>query len=116
LERTHLPFCKWIARRKRQNSISPLSQIISTAGAPLAHEPCQPNFLIIATSEPDRVLEAWYTRNNQLFGNASLPQIRHFLDTSRSCSVRVWQIAERVFREMIAREADGRSHRAVDQD
>jgi hypothetical protein len=67
-----------------------LSQISSSAGAPLARTPCQPNFVIVATSEPDRVLEAWYARNNQLFGNAMPAHIRQFLESSRSRPVRVW--------------------------
>jgi hypothetical protein len=72
-----------------------LTQIIFSAGAPLALEPCQPNFVIIATSEPDRVLEAWYARNKQLFGDATLPQIHHFLDRSGSRPIRVWHNIDR---------------------
>jgi hypothetical protein len=68
-----------------------LTQIILAAGAPLAREPCQPNFIVIVTSEPDRVLEAWYARNKQLFGDATLAQIRHFLDPSGSRPIRVWR-------------------------
>jgi hypothetical protein len=67
-----------------------LSQISASAGAPLAHAPCQPNFTIVATSEPDRVLNAWYAKDKQLFGDATSAQIRQFLETSRSLSVRVW--------------------------
>jgi hypothetical protein len=67
-----------------------LTQIIFAAGAPLAREPCQPNFVVIVTSEPDRVLEAWYARNKQLFGDATLPQIRRFLDPPSSRPIRVW--------------------------
>ena len=47
-----------------------LSQISSSAGAPLARAPCQPNFIIVASSEPDRVLDAWRTRDNRLFGES----------------------------------------------
>jgi len=67
-----------------------LSQISSSAGAPLARAPCQPNFIIVATSEPDRVLTAWYARDKRLFGDATPPQIRQFLGGTDSRPVRVW--------------------------
>jgi hypothetical protein len=67
-----------------------LSQISATAGAPLARAPCQANFIIIATSEPDRVLNAWYARDKRLFGDATPAQIRQFLERSQSRPVRVW--------------------------
>ncbi len=72
-----------------------LTQIIAAAGAPLAREPCQPNFVIVVTSEPDRVLEAWHARNKQLFGDATLPQIHRFLDRSGSRPIRVWHNIDR---------------------
>jgi hypothetical protein len=67
-----------------------LSQISTSAGAPLAQAPCQPNFIVVATSEPDRVLNAWSAKDKQLFGDATSAQIRQFLETSRSQAVRVW--------------------------
>ncbi|MGH9563407.1 MAG: hypothetical protein ACRD3S_18285, partial [Terracidiphilus sp.] len=67
-----------------------LTQISSSAGAPLARTPCQPNFILVATSEPDRVLEAWHARNSQLFGNATPARIRQFLESSQSRPVRIW--------------------------
>ncbi len=67
-----------------------LSQISASAGAPLARAPCQPNLVIIATSEPDRVLNAWYARDKQLFGDATPTQIHEFLMNSQSRPVRVW--------------------------
>ena len=67
-----------------------LSQISLSSGAALARSPCQPNFIVVATSEPDRVLNAWYARNGRLFGDASPAQIRRFLESSQSRPVRVW--------------------------
>ncbi len=67
-----------------------LSQISSSSGAPLARSPCQPNFIVVSTSEPDRVLNAWYARNRRLFGEAAPAQIRQFLDSSEARPVRVW--------------------------
>jgi hypothetical protein len=67
-----------------------LSQISSSSGAALARSPCQPNFIIVATSEPDQVLKAWYARDSRLFGDAASAQIRQFLESSQSRPVRVW--------------------------
>jgi hypothetical protein len=67
-----------------------LLQIASSAGAPLARAPCQPNFIIVATSEPDRVLNAWYARDKRLFGDATPSLIHQFLEGSQSRPVRVW--------------------------
>jgi hypothetical protein len=67
-----------------------LSQVSSSSAAPLARPPCQPNFIVVATSEPDRVLNAWYARDSRLFGDAAPAQIRQFLESSRSRPVRVW--------------------------
>jgi hypothetical protein len=67
-----------------------LSQISSSSGAPLARSPCQPNFVIVATSEPERVLNAWYARDSRLFGDAAPARIRQFLEDSQARPVRVW--------------------------
>jgi hypothetical protein len=68
-----------------------LAQISAAAGAPLAGKACTPNFVVVSTAEPDRVLNAWYAKNKRLFGNASPLQIRHFLDSTRSRPVRTWR-------------------------
>jgi hypothetical protein len=72
-----------------------VSQIMYSAGAPLAPAPCQPNFIIVATSEPDRVLNAWYARDSRLFGDATPALIRQFLEGSQSRQVRVWYNIDR---------------------
>jgi hypothetical protein len=98
LVRWNVPICLFAAGLTAEDlkAVSArLTQIIVSAGAPLAREPCKPNFVIIVTSEPDRVLEAWYARNKQLFGDATLPQVRHFLDPSGSRSIRVWHNIDR---------------------
>jgi hypothetical protein len=93
LVRWNTPICSFAAGLSAEEVkvvLARVSQISSTAGAPLARAPCQPNFIIVATSEPDRVLEAWYARNNQLFGNATPAHIHQFLENSQSRPVRVW--------------------------
>jgi hypothetical protein len=67
-----------------------LTQISSSAGVPLARAPCHPNIIIVATSEPDRVLDAWHARDSRLFGDATPAQIRQFRESSQSRPVRVW--------------------------
>lgn len=67
-----------------------VSQIGSSAGVPLARAPCQPNFIIVATGEPDRLLHAWYARDSRIFGDAAPELIRQFLEGSQSRPVRVW--------------------------
>jgi hypothetical protein len=93
LVRWNTPICSFVAGMTVEEVkfvLARVSQTSSAAGAPLARAPCQPNFVIVATSEPDRVLEAWYARNNQLFGNATPAHIHQFLENSRSRPVRVW--------------------------
>ena len=93
LVRWNTPICSFVAGLSAEEAkvvLAHVSQISSAAGAPLARASCQPNFIIVATSEPDRVLEAWYARNNQLFGNATPAHIHQFLENSRSRPVRVW--------------------------
>jgi len=72
-----------------------VSQISASAGAPLARTPCQPNFIIVATADPDQVLNAWYAHDKGLFGNATPAQIHQFLESSRSRPVRVWYNIDR---------------------
>jgi hypothetical protein len=98
LVRWNTPICLFAAglpEEDRKAVSARLTQIILAGGAPLAREPCQPNFSIITTSDPNRVLEAWYARNKQLFGDATPSQIRHFLDSSGSRPIRVWRNIDR---------------------
>jgi hypothetical protein len=75
----------------RSSALTRLSQISAAAGAPLAGKACTPNFVVVFTADPDQVINAWYAKNKQLFGNASPLQIRHFLDSTRSRPVRTWR-------------------------
>jgi hypothetical protein len=93
LVRWNTPICFFVAGLAAEEVkfvSARLSQISSSAGAPLARTPCQPNFIVVATSEPDRVLKAWYARNNRLFGTATAARISQFLESSRSRPVRIW--------------------------
>jgi hypothetical protein len=93
LVRWNSPICLLVAGLTAEDEklvSARLSQISSSSGAPLARPPCQPNFIVVATSEPDRVLNAWYARDSRLFGDAASSQIRQFLENSQSRPVRVW--------------------------
>ncbi len=91
--RWNTPICLLVAGLTAEDAkivSAKVSQISSSAGAPLARAPCQPNLIIVATSEPDRVLNAWYARDNRLFGDATPALIRQFLEGSQSQPVHVW--------------------------
>jgi hypothetical protein len=93
LVRWNTPICPLVAGLTAEEAkivSGRLAQISASAGAPLARAPCQPNFVIIATSEPDRVLNAWYARDKRLFGDATPTQIHEFLGSSQSRPVRAW--------------------------
>jgi hypothetical protein len=93
LVRWNTPICFYLGGLTAEQVkfvLARLSQTSSSAGAPLARAPCQPNFVILATSEPERVLKASYARNPQLFGTATPAHIRQFLESSQSRPVRVW--------------------------
>ncbi|MGA9911972.1 MAG: hypothetical protein WBR17_05465 [Paraburkholderia sp.] len=98
LVRWNVPICLFAAGLPEEDlkAVSArLTQIISAAGASLAREPCRPNFSIIVTADPGRVLEAWYARSKHLFGDATPLQIRHFLDSSGFRPIRVWRNIDR---------------------
>jgi hypothetical protein len=93
IARWNTPICLLVAGLAAEyvkNMSAKVSQMSSSAGAPLARAPCQPNFVVVATSEPDRVLNAWYARDKGLFGEATPALIREFLEGSSSRPVRVW--------------------------
>jgi hypothetical protein len=93
LVRWNTPICLLVAGLNAQDAAfvsNRLSQISSSAGAPLARAPCQQNFIVVATAEPDRVLHAWNARDKRLFGDATPAQVRQFLEGSESRPVRVW--------------------------
>jgi hypothetical protein len=98
LVRWDVPICLFVAglpEDDRKTMAARLTQSISVAGATLARQPCQPNLSVVMTSEPDRVLEAWYARDKQLFGDATQPQIHRFLDSSNSRPILVWRNIDR---------------------
>ena len=93
LVRWNTPICLQVlglAPNEARSFSERLAQLGASAGAPLAKTPCQPNLVIIATAEPDRVLSAWYARDPRLFRDATPARIRQFIEGSKSHPVRVW--------------------------
>ena len=97
LVRWNAPICFLAVGLPKQDAkalVARLAQIASAADAPLAREPCQANFIILATSDPNRVISAWYERNSHIFGDSSLAQIDRFFRGSTR-PVRVWRNIDR---------------------
>jgi len=65
-----------------------LLEIASAAGAKIAQQPCEANFAIIASANPNEVLKGWYKRDYHIFGDAIQLRIKMFLDAPDP--VRVW--------------------------
>jgi hypothetical protein len=65
-----------------------ISQAVRDAGAVLAPEHCKPNFHVVLTPEPERLLHLWRKRAPKLYGMAPPAQVRRILGKPRP--VRVW--------------------------
>jgi hypothetical protein len=95
-----IPICPMVAGLPHDDGeymLFRLSQIATSAGAPLGPESCKPNFYVIVTSVPDELVAAWSTRNPFMFGNTGGTKIHRFL--TASTPVRVWYNAELVNRD-----------------
>lgn len=93
LVRWNSPICLLVAGLTAEDAelvSARLSRISSSSGAPVARLPCQPNFIVVATSDPDGVLDAWHARDSRLFGDATPAQVRQFRESSQHRPVRVW--------------------------
>jgi hypothetical protein len=88
------PLCPLIAGLSRDDGediLARISQITIAIGAPLAPQPCKPNFDVIVTSEPDELLKAWSKREPWLFDDDADEggiKIHQFLNASTP--VRAW--------------------------
>lgn len=65
-----------------------VSQAVLAAGAPLAPRKCRPNFHVVITPEPDRLLDLWRKRAPLLFGGETPTAVRRVLNKPRP--IRVW--------------------------
>lgn len=69
-----------------------LSQIVTDAGVPLGGPDCGPNFVIVVTPEPEKLLKDWWAEEHRLFNrDRGLGGVNRFIQTDQP--VRVWHNA-----------------------
>jgi len=92
LGRWRPPICFFVAGLPRDQGefmVAHLSQVARDSSAPLAPEACKPNFAIVVTTEPERLLEKWWARNPTLFNDAhGIAGAKHFVHADRP--IRIW--------------------------
>ena len=92
LARWSEPICPLVAGMSREGgefTLARVSRAARDAGAPLAPEKCEPNFLIVLTPKPEELLEKWWNRNSRAFNDErGIGGIKHYIATRRP--VRVW--------------------------
>jgi hypothetical protein len=93
LKRWDVPVCFLVAGFPRDQGefvLSRLSQIATSAGVPLAADHCRPNFSVVVSPEPDRLLQQWRQNYSvDMFGAGTAPgEIKAFISKYRP--VRVW--------------------------
>jgi hypothetical protein len=92
------PVCPLVAGLPRADGeyvLARLSEIASSAGAPLAPGKCKPNLFVVVTSSPDALLKAWTRRDPDLFDNGDdhgFAETRKFLDSK--LPIRAWYNVE----------------------
>jgi hypothetical protein len=71
LSRWDEPICPLVAGLDRERAefiLGRISTVAMNAGAPLAGEHCRsPNFYVVVTPEPDRLVKKWFARNPSMF-------------------------------------------------
>jgi hypothetical protein len=93
LARWQAPICPLVAglpRLQGEFILTRVSEIAASVGAALAATHCQPNFVIVVTSDPVALLKGWAARDHyrNLFGDNGVIRVNRFINTPRA--VRVW--------------------------
>jgi hypothetical protein len=91
LVRWNKPICPLVAgipAHQGEFMLRGISQAVRDAGGKLAAERCKPNFHVVLTAEPDRLLDLWRKRAPKLYGMAPPAKVRRILGKPRP--VRVW--------------------------
>ncbi|HEY2533527.1 MAG TPA: STN domain-containing protein, partial [Xanthobacteraceae bacterium] len=87
-----IPICPLVAGMPRDRAefvLARVSQRAREANAPLAPKHCQPNLLIVVTSDPERLLSRWRTDHPNTFNDSSgLGGIKQFV--ASTLPIRVW--------------------------
>jgi hypothetical protein len=83
------PLAAGFSKEQGEFILARLSQIVRTAGAPLAPEKCHPNFFVIVSSDPEAKIKRLADRHNgEAFNYDTGTQLKRFAETSRP--IRVW--------------------------
>jgi hypothetical protein len=95
-DRPICPLVAGLSLEQGEAMLTLLSQIVSDAGAKLAPRKCHPNFQVLVTSEPERLLKKLRARDRFMFGplpprNGEGP-IEEFIHSARP--IRVWYNTE----------------------
>lgn len=92
LVRWNKPICPLVAgipANQGEFILHHLSQAVLAAGGKLATDKdCKPNFHVVLTPEPDKLLDLWRKRAPRMYGMAPPAQVRRILGKPRP--VRIW--------------------------
>ncbi|HXQ09841.1 MAG TPA: hypothetical protein VN805_02460 [Caulobacteraceae bacterium] len=87
------PYAVGLGSEQNAGIAHEIALVANAASAPVATTDCHPNFVVVVTSQPDRLLAAWRKRDPDLFGDGLPSDISRFLTKERP--VRVWYNALR---------------------
>ena len=69
-----------------------IAQVAAGAGVPLGGPDCGPNFVVIVTPEPEKLLKEWWSEEHRLFNrDRGLGGVNRFIQTDQP--IRVWHNA-----------------------
>jgi hypothetical protein len=91
LVRWNTPICPLVAgipAKQGEFMLHRLSQAVLDAGGALGEGKCTPNFHVVLTPEPEKLLDLWRKRAPKLYGMTPPAQVRRILGKARP--VRVW--------------------------
>lgn len=91
LVRWNGPICPLVAgipANQGEFMLRGISQAVRDTGGVLAAQECKPNFHVVLTPEPDKLLDLWRKRAPKLYGMAPPAKVRRILGKPRP--VRVW--------------------------
>lgn len=87
------PLVAGLPREQGEYILARVSQLARDASAPLAGEHCRANFYVIATSEPEVLLQRWWRRNPGMYNTANgVAGINHFIHSA--AAIRCWYNSE----------------------
>ncbi|HTT02021.1 MAG TPA: hypothetical protein VMG11_07995 [Steroidobacteraceae bacterium] len=83
------PLVAGLARERGEFLLARISQVATAAGAKLDGERCSPNFYVMVTPEPDRLLKVWFARDPSLYNRANgLGHMQEFMHSQQP--IRSW--------------------------